>query len=110
MPLWLNWLLAVLVIVALIVIFVVSFVLYRKTPVPKGCEDLERNEEKCAACSETGCRFNLYYGKSEEEKKESLFKAEEVTRTDKETSASQEEKTEETGEDPGQKEEEDVNS
>ncbi len=75
MPLWANWLIAIGILVALLVIFIVSFVLYRKTPVPKGCEDLERTEEKCAACSETGCRFNLYYGREEEKEKEALFKA-----------------------------------
>ncbi len=74
MPTWANWLIAILIIVVLVAVFIVSFVLYKKTPPPKGCEDLERNEEKCAACDEKGCRFNLYYDK-DYVKKETLFKA-----------------------------------
>lgn len=50
-------LIAIAVIVLLIVIFVVSFVLYVKTPAPKGCENLGRDESKCGGCSETSCRF-----------------------------------------------------
>ena len=49
---------AILVLVALAIIFFVSFVAYRRTPLPKGCEDLKADEEKCAACSNENCQFH----------------------------------------------------
>ena len=61
--------LAILIIAVLVVIFVVSFILYRKTPVPKGCEDLGPNEEKCASCKEEHCHLNIYATHKEEKKK-----------------------------------------
>ena len=56
--------LAIIIIVALLIVFVVSFVLYKKTPVPKGCENLEINEENCASCQNKDCTF---FKKKEEE-------------------------------------------
>ena len=46
---------AIVILVALLVTFIVSFVLYRKTPVPKGCENIQINEENCSSCSNTSC-------------------------------------------------------
>ena len=57
--------LAISILVALLIIFFVSFVIYRRTPVPKGCEDLVANEEKCSGCSHSECQF--YKGRSEKE-------------------------------------------
>ena len=56
--------LAVSIIVALLIIFIVSFVLYKKTPVPKGCEDIKMSEEKCSSCGHSECSF--YKGESKE--------------------------------------------
>ena len=50
--------LAISIMVVFLITFFVSFVLYRKTPVPKGCEDLIANEEKCSACDNKTCQFN----------------------------------------------------
>jgi len=47
--------LAISILVALAIIFVVSFVLYKRTPVPKGCENIEINEENCSACNNSSC-------------------------------------------------------
>ncbi len=47
--------LAISILLALLIVFVVSFVLYKKTPVPKGCENLLVNEENCAACENKAC-------------------------------------------------------
>lgn len=47
--------LSISILVALLIIFVVSFLLYKKTPVPKGCENLEINEENCASCKNETC-------------------------------------------------------
>ena len=56
--------LAVSIIVALLIIFIVSFALYKKTPVPKGCEDIKMSEEKCSSCGHSECSF--YKGESKE--------------------------------------------
>ena len=56
--------LAIGILVLLLATFIVSFVLYRKTPVPKGCEHLKISEEHCAGCSHTECSYH----KKEEEK------------------------------------------
>lgn len=45
------------VLVLLLITFIVSFVLYVKTPAPKGCEDMKISEEKCAGCSHSECSF-----------------------------------------------------
>ena len=50
--------LAISILVGLLVLFFVSFVIYRRTPVPKKCEDILASEEKCAGCSHTECQFN----------------------------------------------------
>ena len=47
--------LSISALVLLLIVFVVSFVLYKKTPVPKGCEGLEISEENCVACKNTEC-------------------------------------------------------
>jgi len=48
---------AISILVLLLVIFMVSFVLYRRTPVPKGCENIKINEENCAACNNKDCQY-----------------------------------------------------
>ena len=47
---------AIAILVSLLAIFIVSFVLYRKTPVPKGCENIQINDENCVACGHTECK------------------------------------------------------
>ena len=47
--------LAISIILALLIVFVVSFILYKKTPVPKGCENILINEENCASCQNKEC-------------------------------------------------------
>ena len=48
---------AILILVGLLVTFIVSFILYRRTPVPKGCEELQMSEEKCSSCGHEECSF-----------------------------------------------------
>ena len=57
--------LAISILVALLTIFIVSFVLYKRTPVPKGCEDLKISEEHCATCGHSECSY--YKGTDKEE-------------------------------------------
>ena len=54
--------LSISVLVALLIIFVVSFVIYKKTPVPKGCENLEISEENCASCKNMTCSLRKKEG------------------------------------------------
>lgn len=70
MPMWLRILLAILIFAFLIAVFIVSFILYRKTPVPKGCEDMGPSEEKCSNCKVEGCRLNIYRTENKKEEKE----------------------------------------
>ena len=55
--------LAISILVALLAIFIVSFILYRRTPVPKGCENIKINDENCSACQHKECKF--YQGEGE---------------------------------------------
>ena len=48
---------AISILVLLLVIFIVSFILYKRTPVPAGCEDIKISEDKCASCSHKECSF-----------------------------------------------------
>ena len=48
---------AIILIAALLATFFVSYVLNKKTPVPKGCEKLLVDEELCANCSNTSCKM-----------------------------------------------------
>ena len=57
--------LAISILVALLAIFIVSFVLCKRTPVPKGCEDLKISEEHCATCGHSECSY--YKGTDKEE-------------------------------------------
>ena len=57
-----SLILALTILVALLIVFVVSFILYKKTPVPKGCENLEISEENCAACSNKECSLRKKEG------------------------------------------------
>ena len=52
-----NWyLFAAIALIAFIgVVFVVSFVHNRKTPVPEGCEQLKIEETSCLACKVESC-------------------------------------------------------
>ena len=47
--------LAIAILVSLLTIFIVSFILYKRTPVPKGCENIKINEENCSSCGHTEC-------------------------------------------------------
>lgn len=47
--------LAISILVALLAIFIVSFILYKGTPVPKGCENIKISDENCSSCGHTEC-------------------------------------------------------
>ena len=55
--------LAIVVLLALLATFVISYVVYVKTPAPKGCENLKINDVNCASCTHSECSF--YKGEGE---------------------------------------------
>ena len=61
-------LIAIAIVVALLVIFFVSYYFNKKTPVPKGCENLLVSEENCSLCDNKNC--SLRKEKTVEDKKE----------------------------------------
>ena len=48
---------AIILIAGLCALFFISYVLNKKTPVPKGCEKLLVDEEMCKNCSNTSCKI-----------------------------------------------------
>ncbi len=48
---------AIAIILILIILFLVSYVLNKKTPVPKGCENIKVSEENCSGCNNTLCKY-----------------------------------------------------
>jgi flagellar basal body-associated protein FliL len=67
MPQYAYILIVVFLVLALIALFIVTFVVYKKTPAPKGCEDLGPSEEKCSKCTVEGCHLNIYAGQDKKE-------------------------------------------
>ena len=63
---------AIIIILALVAIFIITFVINRKTPVPEGCENIKITEEGCANCQVEECavKVKLDIKKIEEELKE----------------------------------------
>ena len=54
---------AISILVALLATFIISFILYVRTPVPKGCENIKINDENCSSCNHKECKF--YKGEGE---------------------------------------------
>lgn len=48
---------AIILLAGLFAIFFISYVLNKKTPVPKGCEKLLYDEEICSNCGNTSCKI-----------------------------------------------------
>ncbi len=53
--------LAIALIVLLVAVFIVSYVLNKRTPVPKGCENLKISEEFCMQCPNKDCQIREKY-------------------------------------------------
>ena len=53
------YLIVAIALIALIaIIFIVSFIINRKMPLPKGCENIKIEESTCLACSNTDCKVH----------------------------------------------------
>lgn len=50
---------AIAILVILAATFLISFVLYKRTPVPKGCEHIKIGEENCKGCANTSCSHRI---------------------------------------------------
>ena len=50
---------AISILVILLAVFFITFVLYRRTPVPKGCENIKISEENCSSCGHKECSHYL---------------------------------------------------
>ena len=50
--------LAIAIIILLIVLFIVSYVLNKRTPVPEGCEQIKISEEFCLNCTNSECKIH----------------------------------------------------
>ena len=58
---------AIALIVALAVFVIVAFVVLRRMKAPEGCEDIKTNNEKCGACTESGCPLYARFHKEVDE-------------------------------------------
>lgn len=66
---WIYLTIAIVLIIVLVAIFFVSYYLNKKTPIPKGCEDLLINKENCSSCKNYECDLNGIKDKNEKEDK-----------------------------------------
>jgi hypothetical protein len=55
MPQYAYIIICVAIIVFFVALFFITFVINRRTPVPKGCEHIKIDEDVCGACNVTGC-------------------------------------------------------
>ena len=69
---WVYLLIAILLIIALVAIFFISYHFNKKTPVPEGCESLEISDENCSHCGNLDCNIKRELNKHLEEIEEEL--------------------------------------
>lgn len=50
---------SILVIALLVGVFFLSYFLNKKTPIPKGCENLRTGKEGCTGCKNLDCSIRL---------------------------------------------------
>lgn len=46
---------AIVIIIALVALFIVTFLVYKKMPAPKGMEKVRVSEENCKGCENDSC-------------------------------------------------------
>jgi uncharacterized membrane protein len=57
MEIFLRVLFSIIIFVVLFVVFVVLYRINKKTKVPKGARELERNEFACSHCGHADCKY-----------------------------------------------------
>ena len=50
---------SICILALLLATFIVTFIMYKRTPVPKGCEFIKISEENCSACQNKACSHYL---------------------------------------------------
>lgn len=50
--------LAIVILILLVIVFVVSYVLNKRTPIPKGCEATKITDEFCLQCGNEECKIH----------------------------------------------------
>lgn len=66
---WVYLTIAIVLIIVLVAIFFITYYLNKKTPIPKGCEDILINKENCSSCKNYECDLNGIKDKNEKEDK-----------------------------------------
>ena len=66
---WVYLTIAIVLIIVLVAIFFITYYLNKKTPIPKGCEDILINKENCSSCKNYECDLNGIKNKKEKEDK-----------------------------------------
>ena len=66
---WIYLTIAIVLIIVLVAIFFITYYLNKKTPIPKGCEDILINKENCSSCKNYECDLNGIKDKNEKEDK-----------------------------------------
>lgn len=49
----------IIVIIVLLVVFFVTYVMNKRTPVPEGCEEARMNAQSCSACNNLDCEHHI---------------------------------------------------
>lgn len=60
---WGYLIIAIILIIGLVILFIVSFYFNKKTPVPKGCEDIIIGDKNCSSCPNIDCDIKNKYKK-----------------------------------------------
>ncbi len=55
----LHLVIGILIIALLLIVFFVSYRANKKTPIPKGCEDIMISKQNCGACKNYACQFHM---------------------------------------------------
>ena len=58
MPQYVYLIIAIAIIASIILIFFITFIHNRRTPVPEGCENIKIEESTCLACSNIDCNIH----------------------------------------------------
>lgn len=58
---------AIAVIIILVIIFFITYLFNKKTPIPEGCEELAISVQNCSACGNNSCEHHIDLKKISEE-------------------------------------------
>lgn len=64
--------LAIIIIVLLIASFFITYLINKKTPIPKGCEEIAYNVQNCSGCKQYACEYHIRAAEALEKMKEEM--------------------------------------